>query len=128
MGCADVQHLSDENFKARVMTSEEPWLVEFYAPWCEALPRLGLLPADARHNTTAIRGHPHVLLYLGPGLLPCALVTPPYVNAVNASASNAQSDMLLALKCRIASIPALHQEHCRGRLTACSTGAGTASS
>ena len=31
--CADVQHLTDDNFKALVTSSEEPWLVEFFAPW-----------------------------------------------------------------------------------------------
>lgn len=30
----DVTTLTDGNFDTLVMESEEPWLVEFYAPWC----------------------------------------------------------------------------------------------
>ena len=26
--------LTEANFKSKVLDSDEPWLVEFYAPWC----------------------------------------------------------------------------------------------
>jgi len=29
-----VETLTASNFKAKVLDSDEPWLVEFYAPWC----------------------------------------------------------------------------------------------
>lgn len=31
---SDVMELTDLNFNALVMESEEPWVVEFFAPWC----------------------------------------------------------------------------------------------
>lgn len=30
----DVVILTDDNFEKEVLQSKEPWLVEFYAPWC----------------------------------------------------------------------------------------------
>ncbi|KAF5398037.1 hypothetical protein PHET_09027 [Paragonimus heterotremus] len=33
-GGRDVVELTDSNFDEIVLNSEEPWLVEFYAPWC----------------------------------------------------------------------------------------------
>ncbi|KAF6778034.1 hypothetical protein AHF37_02580 [Paragonimus kellicotti] len=33
-GGSDVIELTDSNFDEIVLNSEEPWLVEFYAPWC----------------------------------------------------------------------------------------------
>jgi thiol-disulfide isomerase/thioredoxin len=30
----DVIELTDSNFDSLVLTSEDMWLVEFYAPWC----------------------------------------------------------------------------------------------
>ncbi|KAA3671201.1 protein disulfide-isomerase A6 [Paragonimus westermani] len=33
-GNSDVIELTDSNFDEIVLNSEEPWLVEFYAPWC----------------------------------------------------------------------------------------------
>jgi thioredoxin-like negative regulator of GroEL len=32
---ADVIELSPSNFEDTVYSSEEPWLIELYAPWCE---------------------------------------------------------------------------------------------
>jgi protein disulfide-isomerase A6 len=29
-----VENLNDANFKAKVLDSDEMWIVEFYAPWC----------------------------------------------------------------------------------------------
>ncbi|XP_055351128.1 LOW QUALITY PROTEIN: protein disulfide-isomerase A6 homolog, partial [Paramacrobiotus metropolitanus] len=34
-GDLSVITLTDENFNSTVVSSEEPWLVEFYAPWCQ---------------------------------------------------------------------------------------------
>jgi protein disulfide-isomerase A6 len=31
---SDVVELTDSNFASKVLKSDEPWLVEFYAPWC----------------------------------------------------------------------------------------------
>jgi len=36
----DVIELTDSNFEKKVLNSEEPWLVEFYAPWCGHCQRL----------------------------------------------------------------------------------------
>lgn len=36
----DVKILTDSNFDAEVTNSEEPWIVEFYAPWCGHCQRL----------------------------------------------------------------------------------------
>ena len=37
---SDVVELSDETFTADVLGGKEPWLVEFYAPWCGHCKRL----------------------------------------------------------------------------------------
>ena len=39
-GKGDVVELTDSNFDRLVLQSEEPWLVEFFAPWCGHCKRL----------------------------------------------------------------------------------------
>lgn len=31
---SSVEELTPESFERRVLDSEQPWLVDFYAPWC----------------------------------------------------------------------------------------------
>ena len=40
IGSGDVIELTDSNFEKEVLKSDEPWLVEFYAPWCGHCKRL----------------------------------------------------------------------------------------
>lgn len=49
-----VVELNDKNFKKTVLESEEPWLVQFYAPWCPHCQRFGPIYAqlakDLKHE------------------------------------------------------------------------------
>eukprot|EP00275_Glaucocystis_incrassata_P001637 EC123553.1.p1 GENE.EC123553.1~~EC123553.1.p1 ORF type:complete len:175 (+),score=29.00 EC123553.1:98-622(+) len=75
-----VEILTAKNFKEKVLKSDEPWLVEFYAPWCghcknlapvweqvaknvKGLVRIGAIDADAEKSIGtefSIRGFPTI--------------------------------------------------------------------
>lgn len=45
-----VVELYDRNFEKTVLESEEPWLVQFYAPWCPHCQKLGPIYAQLAKN------------------------------------------------------------------------------
>ncbi|KAI6652646.1 hypothetical protein LOD99_4430 [Oopsacas minuta] len=82
-GKSDVIELSDETFDKMVLSSVEPWLVEFYAPWCghcknlaphwakaatelKGKINLGALDATTHKNTAgrySVQGYPTIKFF-----------------------------------------------------------------
>ena len=82
-GKSDVIELSDENFDQEVISSDDPWLVEFYAPWCghcknlaphwakaatelKGKVKLGALDATAHKNIASqysVQGYPTIKFF-----------------------------------------------------------------
>ena len=88
-GQGDVIELTDDSFGQQVLASDEPWLVEFYAPWCghckslaphwakaaaelRGKVKLGALDATAQTSTAAeysVQGYPTIKFFpVGPKL------------------------------------------------------------